>query len=153
MNLWFGSLLTFISLACAPVINASIVASAGNISVGSDSKFIVFSENASVKYKGVSLLAKKITVVLNEAKKPRKITAIGKIVYRNGELTIESDSCECDMKFVVFKGQVVITNKLCKVKANTAKYNMTTKQIDIGAGEKVNLVISDTAYKSKKKAR
>jgi lipopolysaccharide export system protein LptA len=84
----------------------------------------------------------KMTVLCN-GKNVEKVEADGMVTFTYDKLKISSKSCSFDTsRCVSFDGEVVITdNKIGTVKADKAVYNIDTKNVDILAKNKVNLII------------
>jgi lipopolysaccharide export system protein LptA len=99
-----------------------------------------------IVYEKFKFYADKITIIYEDkkCKRPKIIKAEGNIRFESDECTVAADGCECNMEHVRFIGNVLIVNqKLGKIKADSARYDLKTKKIDIQARKKVTFTVSD----------
>ena len=121
---------------------------ADEISIDSEQGIYTLTGNAVAKEDEKTFKADKIVIYKkNSEKRPTKINAEGKVVYEDGETVITSDFCDSDcdsnMDFVVTFSQNVILQgpDFGLIHADKAKYNTTTKAMDLTSKNKVKLIL------------
>lgn len=130
---------------------------ADEISIDSEEGIYTLVGNAVAKEDEKTFKADKIIVYKKDSEiYPTKINAVGNVVYEKGETVITSDFCDSDMDFVIFSQNVVLQGPdFGLIHADKAKYNTTTKKMDLTSKNKVKLnldkkIESDFNKKNKK---
>jgi lipopolysaccharide export system protein LptA len=145
--------LTVVLLLARPLL--ALETSADDVSFDLKNGICVLSGDARVVYdKGKKFSSKfkadKITVFYEKSEhtKPKLVKATGRVRFDSGDFVVTADSCECDMKKVVFLDNVLIKNEnLGEIKADVATYVLGAKLIDVTSKGRVTLNVSAKATK------
>ena len=116
---------------------------ADEISIDSEQGIYTLTGNAVAKEDEKTFKANKIVIYKKDSeKRPTKINAEGNVVYEDGETVITSDFCDSDMDFVTFSQNVILRGPdFGLIHADEAKYNTTTKKMDLTSKNKVKLIL------------
>jgi lipopolysaccharide export system protein LptA len=126
---------------------ASVETTADEISFDSDGT-VALTGKATVIYGKKLFKADRIVVKQQKGeRKPSRITAFGNVSFKDGETMVTSNSCEGNMKVVVFSGDVEIVNgDFGNIYADKATYGVETKKLNVTAKKQVRVVLNKDKF-------
>jgi lipopolysaccharide transport protein LptA len=119
--------------------------SSDDMSIDTKNNTCILTGNAEVKINDNVFKADKLIIKGDiKSEKPESIEAFGNINFSKGkDISVKCDECKSDMKHIYFYKNISIVEKnIGEITADSAKYDIQAKKIDITSKKKVKLTIN-----------
>jgi lipopolysaccharide export system protein LptA len=146
----------FIAIALFWQQSSAFEASSDDVSFYPKKRSCVLSGNATIIYdEQTKFRSDKIVISYKKGESKRgSVKASGNVRFCGQGFDVESNTCECDMKSIMFVGGVIIRSaELGEIKADSAVYDIQTKKISITSKKKVIANLRDGFAKKLKSSK